>query len=622
MCGIAGFFDPDHRIDPSHYERIARAMAARLTHRGPDDEGAWCDAEAGIALGFRRLSILDLSPAGNQPMRSADGRYVLLFNGEIYNHHDLRHELSQTRWRGHGDTEALCEGIARWGFAETLPRANGMFAIAAWDRRERCLHLARDRFGEKPLYGGWIGGVFLFASELKAMAAHPAWTGAIDRPAIGAFLRYSFVPAPSSAFAHVRKLLPGHCAEISAARRGLDGAPYWSAPERAAAAAASPFTGSFDEAAARYQTLLDDAVALRMEADVALGAFLSGGIDSSSVVAAMQKARPGVKSFCVGFPGGFDESPHAAAVARHLSLDHATLPVTERDCLDILPQVTSAYDEPFADASAIPTLILCRMTRRHVTVALSGDGGDELFDGYERYARAAREWRSLERRPSAARGAARGAARALAGIELRPLRRMRRILGNAAHTSPESLYRDHLAAWRAEDGLAPSLGAAASLMDAPLARGPPSLEQQFMLRDAMTYLPDDLLVKVDRASMAWGLEVRAPFLDHRLAEFAWSLPPEFVREKRLPRAALYARVPRALVDRPKRGFEPPLARWLAEGLRPWADDRLGAARLKAHGFVEPRIVAARWSAHRSGRRNWAHALWPVIVLEDWLDHIV
>ena len=325
MCGIAGFFDPDHRIDPSQYEAIARAMADRLAHRGPDDSGAWCDPAAGIALGFRRLSILDLSPAGHQPMLSADGRHVLLFNGEIYNHRELRRELAGTSWRGHSDSEALIEGIARWDFAETLVRANGMFAIAAWDRRERRLLLARDRFGEKPLYYGWIGDVLLFASELAAMPAHPAWSGELDRAAIGAFLRYGFVPAPSSAFAGVRKLLPGHRAELSAASRRLDSAPYWSAPERAAACAAAPFTGSFDEAAERYQALLDDAVSARMEADVPLGAFLSGGIDSSSVVAAMQRARRGSRSFCVGFPdGGFDEAPHAASVARHLG------PITRR----------------------------------------------------------------------------------------------------------------------------------------------------------------------------------------------------------------------------------------------------------------------------------------------------
>jgi asparagine synthase (glutamine-hydrolysing) len=620
MCGIVGFFDPDHRIDPSHYEPIARAMADRLVHRGPDDRGAWCDPAAGIALGFRRLAILDLSPAGHQPMVSADGTHVLLFNGEIYNHHDLRRALDGTNWRGHCDAEELIEGIARWGFAETLARLNGMFAIAAWDRSARKLLLARDRFGEKPLYAGWVGGVLLFASELKAMAGHPLWTGAIDRAAIGAYLRYGFVPAPASAFAGVRKILPARAVELSAAERRLDGAPYWSATECAARAAATPFRGALDEASARLSGLIDDAVALRMEADVPLGAFLSGGIDSSSVVAAMERARRGsVASYCVGFPDGVDEAPHAEAVARHIGAAHTTLTVGEKDCLDVMPRLSSAYDEPFADPSAIPTLVLCGMTRRHVTVALSGDGGDELFGGYARYARAAAEWRRLEKRPLWARNAAGSFAQGLAGVEARPLRRLRRLLANAAYATPEALYRNHLSSWRPEDGLAPSLALAPSLMDAPLAAGAPSLEQRFMLRDAETYLPDDLLVKMDRASMAVSLEVRAPFLDHRIAEFAWSLPPELAAEKRLPRAALYARVPRELVDRPKRGFDPPLARWLADGLRDWADDRLAAARLAAHGFVEPRIVAARWSAHRRRTRNWARALWPILMLEDWLD---
>jgi asparagine synthase (glutamine-hydrolysing) len=621
MCGIAGFFDPAALVDPARYESIAGAMADRLAHRGPDDRGAWCDGAAGIALGFRRLSILDLSPAGHQPMLSADGRYVLLFNGEIYNHRELRRALEPALWRGHSDSEALIEGIARWGVAETLARANGMFAIAVWDRRERKLVLARDRFGEKPLYYGTIGGVLLFASELGALPPHPIWRGDLDRAAIAAYLRFGFVPAPFSAFAGMRKLPPGHSIEFSAASRQAEPRAYWSLADAAAAAMASPFRGSFDDAARQFQSLLDDAVSSRMEADVPLGAFLSGGIDSSGVVASMEAARQGAaRSFCIGFPDeAYDEAPHAEAVARHLGAAHTTLRVSEQECLDILPRVAATYDEPFADASQIPTIILCHLTRQHVTVALSGDGGDELLGGYARYGDAAAAWRRVAASPAAFRALARGASQALAGIEFRPIRRLRRTLERGAYDTPQSLYADYLASAPARDRLGPP--APATSLDAPLDRAS-SLEQSFMLRDAATYLPDDLLVKVDRASMAFGLEVRAPFLDHRIAAFAWSLPLDFLIEgqgKRLARAALGARVPHDLADRPKRGFEPPLARWLQGALKPWADERLRPARLAAAGFVAPEIVASRWAAHRSGRRNWARALWPVLMLEDWLE---
>ncbi|HXQ49500.1 MAG TPA: asparagine synthase (glutamine-hydrolyzing) [Stellaceae bacterium] len=626
MCGIAGFFDPDRRIDPALYDPVAAAMAARLAHRGPDGSGAWCEPEGGIALGFRRLAILDRSPAGDQPMRSADGRFVVVFNGEIYNHHELRHALEgegARAWRGHSDTEVLVETIARWGIDATLERLDGMFALALWDRRERRLTLARDRLGEKPLYYGWSGGVLLLASELKALAPHPCWTGALDRGALALFLSHNYVPGPWSAFAGMRKLPPGHAIEFSRAARDAESRAYWSAPERAAASAAAPFAGTEREARDALQTLIDEAVALRMEADVGLGVFLSGGIDSTTVVAAMQAARKGpVRSFCVGFPdAGYDESPHAAAVARHLGTDHTTLMVSEAQCLDLLPRLAQIYDEPFADASQIPTLALCRLTREHVTVALSGDGGDELFGGYDRYRRAASSWARLERRPHALRALAGAAAASLAGRDWRPARRLRRLLEGAAHRSLESLYRDHLTSWRPSDGLTPGVARPATLHDAALEPALPSLEQRFMLRDAMTYLPDDLLVKVDRASMAFGLEVRAPLLAHRIAEFAWSLPPALAGGKRLLREALYERVPRALVDRPKHGFEPPLARWLREALRDWADDLLNPARLARSGMVQPALVASRWSAHRAGTRNWSRALWPVLMLEAWLAEL-
>jgi asparagine synthase (glutamine-hydrolysing) len=620
MCGIAGFLDPGRRCDPARYAAIAEDMAAQLAHRGPDDRGAWSDADAGIALGFRRLAILDLSSAGHQPMLSADGDLVMIFNGEIYNHRSLRAELPGP-WRGHSDSEVLLAAVARWGFAAALARIEGMFATAIWDRRRRLLHLARDRFGEKPLYWGWSGGVLLFGSELKALARHPSWTGALDRGALGLFLAQAYLPGPYSAYAGIAKLPPGGFVTIDATGAATPGR-YWSAVERAKAAAAAPFAGNLAAATERLEALIDRSVALRLEADVPVGVFLSGGIDSSTVVAAMQHARPGqVRSFAIAFPGArLDEAPYAAAVARHLGTAHTELRVSEADCLAVLPRLPELWDEPFADASEIPTAALCRVTRGEVTVALSGDGGDELFGGYPRYAVVAAAWRRVAPH-SRRRAAARRFVGALDGANGRLARRLRKLAERWTHDDAASLYRDHVSRWRPGDGLTPGLPRPASPFDVPLPEGPASLEQRFMLLDALTYLPDDLLVKVDRASMAVGLEARAPLLDHHIAEFAWSLPPALLFEgggKRVLREVLYRRVPRALVDRPKQGFEPPIGDWLRGGLRDWADDLLSPARLARSGMVEPRVVAARWREHRSGRRSWAYPLWTVLMLEAWL----
>jgi asparagine synthase (glutamine-hydrolysing) len=622
MCGIAGFFDPERRGDPGAYERIAGSMADRLGHRGPDDRGVWSDAAAGIALGFRRLSIIDLSSAGHQPMLSADGDLVMIFNGEIYNHRELRAELAGP-WRGHSDSEVLLAAAAQWGFTASLQRLDGMFAIALWDRRARRLWLARDRFGEKPLYYGWAGGVLLFASELKALACHPRWTGALDRGALGLFLAQAYLPAPYSAYAGIGKLPPGSYVGIAAGDTAPAPTFYWSPREQAAAAAASPFAGDLAAATERLEGLIDRSVALRLEADVPVGVFLSGGIDSSTVVAALQRARPGaVRSFSVAFPDPrYDESMHAAAVARHLGTDHTELRVSEPDCLAVLPRLPEIYDEPFADASAIPTAVLCQVTRAQVKVALSGDGGDELFGGYPRYAAAAAGWRAIAGQDRL-RGAAQLVAGALAGRNTRPARRLRKLAEAWSHPSPERLYRDHVSRWRDGDGLMPGLALPPTAFDAPLPEGPPSLEQRFMLLDALTYLPDDLLVKVDRASMAVGLEARAPLLDPAIADFAWSLPPKLMVEggaKRVLREALHRRVPRALVDRPKQGFEPPIGRWLREGLRDWADDLLSPTALTRTGLVDPGVVGSRWSEHRRGRRNWTYPLWTVLMLQAWLQ---
>lgn len=626
MCGLAGFLDPQQRQPSARHEAIVGAMADSLAHRGPDDRALWSDPEAGIALGFRRLSIVDLSLAGRQPMHSSDGSLVMAYNGEIYNHKALRAELEAMGagpWRGHSDSEVLLAAVTRWGFAATLDRLDGMFAIALWDRRDRRLWLARDRFGEKPLYYGSIGGVVLFASELRALARHPAWTAAVDHGALGLFLTHSYVPAPWSAFDGIKKLPPGCYVSISAAGEREACRAYWSAEAQAARAAALPFAGTLAGAAERLETLIDESVALRMEADVPVGVFLSGGVDSSTVVAAMQRIAPGsVRSFTVGFPGASgDESSHASAVARHLGTLHTTLDVAEADCLKVLPSLAEIYDEPFADASQIPTAVLCGATRSQVKVCLSGDGGDELFGGYARYGAAAAAWRRISGHPCLRRSARR-MARLMTGRNERLARRLRKLVEGWSHDGAASLYRDYVSRWRSGDGLSPSLHVAATRFDAPLAEPLPTLEQNFELLDALTYLPDDLLVKIDRASMAVGLEVRSPLLSHRVAEFAWSLPPTLAVEagmKRVLRETLHRRVPRELVDRPKQGFEPPVGRWLREGLRDWADDLLSPRRLRQRGLVDPAVVAARWSEHRGGRRNWTYPLWTVLMLEAWLD---
>lgn len=628
MCGFAGFFDP-RRAGGGIDAAVAAAMAERLKHRGPDDGGLWSDDEAGFALGFRRLAILDLSRQGHQPMVSACGRYVIAFNGEIYNYRALRSELEAAGagpWRGHSDTEVLLAAIGAYGFVPALARLNGMFAIALWDRDQRRLWLARDRFGEKPLYYGTAGGAFLFASELKALAAHPAWSGAIDAGAIGLYLRFAYIPAPYTAFRGISKLPAGHYLTVDA--DGVPGQPisYWSPAERATAAAAEPFVGDLGAAAEALQALFDDAVAIRMIADVPLGAFLSGGIDSSAVVASMQhRGSAPVRTFTIGFPGTrYDESPHAEAVARHLGTAHLTIPLAESAYQEVAVELPRIYDEPFADPSQIPTVLLSRLSRAHVTCALSGDGGDELFGGYPRYREAERRWQEVARAPSWLRRGSRALVRALAGRRGALARRLRKRARRWSHERAELLYRDYLSRWHSGDGVSPLLDAYPSVFDAAPVAELSSLAQRFMVLDAASYLPDDLMVKVDRASMAAGLEARAPLLDHRLAEFAWSLPPALTVEgdgKRVLRKVLCRRVPRVLVERPKMGFEPPIGRLLREGLCDWADDLLSMDRLRRHDLVNAELVGRRWAEHRSGAREWTYPLWTVLMLEAWLGSL-
>lgn len=653
MCGICGFLDTSRARGGSAETLmgVAERMADALWHRGPDSSGAWADPDAGIGLGHRRLAIIDLSPAGHQPMESVSGRYVMVFNGEVYNHKELRSDLERAgaaaRFRGHSDTEVLLAAFEAWGIEAALRRFNGMFAIALWDRTERTLYLLRDRLGEKPLYYGWAGATFLFGSELKALRAHPAFIGEIDRGALALLLRYNYIPAPHSIYRGYHKLPAGSYLTVraEASPRQTEPTVYWSARETAEQGSWQPFAGTEAEAIERLDALLRDAVGMRMEADVPLGAFLSGGIDSSVVVAQMQAQshRP-VRTFSIGFrEASFDEAPHAAAVARHLGTDHTELYLSARDALAVIPRLPSLYDEPFSDSSQIPTFLVSQMARRHVTVSLSGDGGDELFGGYNRYFWGQRLWNRVNRLP---RGVRSGAARALVSVPPRAWdnlfalagtalpRRVRQAqpadkLGKIADLlrvdSPEAMYRTLVSHWKS-----PSAVLQGDVAEPPMALTPAEpagrladLPHRMMYLDTVTYLPDDILAKVDRASMGVSLEARVPLLDHRVAEFAWQLPlPLKIRNgqgKWVLRRVLDRYVPAALTQRPKMGFGVPIDAWLRGPLRDWAEALLDPRRLEDEGFFRPGPIRERWDEHLSGRRNAQHELWDVLMFQSWLE---
>lgn len=658
MCGLAGFVDTTRRGVNDLEEMVSR-MADAIAHRGPDDSGVWADPATGLALGHRRLSILELSPEGHQPMTSRGGRYVIAFNGEIYNHRALRDELAclhsppssaiqpgAVSWRGHSDTEVMLAAFEHWGVEGALSRFNGMFAFALWDSEERVLHLARDRFGEKPLYYGWMGDVFLFASELKAIKAHPAWHGEIDRGALALYMRHTYVPAPYSIYRGIRKLLPAHVLSIapSAGNRNTpQSRAYWSAKAVAEAGVLHPFAGNEAEAVELLDGLLRDAVKLRMEADVPLGAFLSGGIDSSSVVALMQaQSLSPVRTFSIGFhEAGYNEAEHAKAVAKQLGTEHTELYVTAAEAMAVIPQLPNIYDEPFSDSSQIPTFLVSKMTRQHVTVALSGDGGDELFGGYNRYLWGRDIWRKVGWMPKSARVAmARGLTalspqgwgRISAAFEPILPRRLRaslpgdklhKLAGVLACESPEVMYRGLVSFWEPESVVLGASEPPTALTDRGQWANVPDFTQRMMFLDQVSYLPDDILVKVDRASMAVSLEARVPLLDHRVAEFAGTLPLALkIRDgqgKWLLRQVLYKYVPRELVERPKMGFGVPIDVWLRGPLREWAEDLLDEARLKKEGFFNPCVVREKWKEHLAGSRNWASQLWCVLMFQAWLE---
>lgn len=652
MCGIAGFIDKSGALRADGQLESLRAMVSRLHHRGPDSSGTWQDAPAGLNLGHARLAIVDLTPSGAQPMLSADGRWVIVFNGEIYNFQELRDSLRACghKFTGTSDTEVLLAGAVEWGVRETLGRCVGMFALAIYDRRERELHLARDRMGEKPLYYGWAKGVFLFASELKALRAHPAWTGDVDRGALQAYFRHSFIPAPASIFKGIHKLLPGSLLTLSLGR--LDpvdcGQPvrYWSVIEQVKAGQAAPFAGSDTEAVEELGRLLKRAVGQQMVADVPLGAFLSGGIDSSAIVALMQSQSPRpVKTFTIGFgEADYNEAPHAAAVARHLGTEHTEMYVTPADALAVIPRIPEIYDEPFADSSQIPTYLVSALARKHVTVSLSGDAGDELFGGYRRYSDALTIWRKMVRVPAILR---RPAAQVIGLADaptwekglgwLLPLmagQGWRGRTGDRLHKlarlfkQPDSLALYLRLICRDPEAAAMVLGGEPRQLEIERAAQEilgtsAGLITQMTYLDMVSYLPDCILTKVDRAGMAVSLEGRIPLLDHRVVEFACRLPDRCkIRDgqgKWILRQLLYQHVPRELIERPKMGFGVPIEQWLRGPLRDWAENLLDENRLRQEGFLDPEPIRRKWAEHLSGARRWHYYLWDVLMFQAWLE---
>lgn len=646
MCGLAGYLQLHGELrDPS--ETVAR-MAAEIVHRGPDDSGIWVDEAAGVALSHRRLSILDLSPAGHQPMASPSGRYVIVFNGEIYNHLELRQTLLDYGWRGHSDTETLLAAFESWGVEATLKKSVGMFAIALWDREARVLTLARDRLGEKPLFYGWQNGVLLFGSELKALRVHPAFEGEIDRDALTLFLRHNYVPAPYSIYRGINKLPPGTYWQFSvnggSSTASLPPVAYWSARRAAEVGQADLYRGSDSEAREALEGVLGQSIAGQMLADVPLGAFLSGGVDSSTVVALMQSqsSRP-VKTFTIGFhEEGYNEAEHAHAVARHMGTEHTELYVRSEEALAVIPQLPGLYDEPFADSSQIPTFLVSRLAREHVTVSLSGDGGDELFGGYNRYLWAQDIWRRVGWMPQSIRAAVAGVLTTLPPAawnvafkrfgRMLPARlryanpgdKLHKLADILAVRSPEEIYWGLVSHWKqpaqiVKGGTEP----ATVLTDSSQWADVPDLSHRMMYLDTVTYLPDDILVKVDRAAMGVSLETRVPLLDHRVMEFAWSLPPSMKmrggQSKWLLRQLLYHHVPKELIERPKMGFGIPLDVWLRGPLRSWAEDLLDPARLGREGYFQPEQIGNKWREHMAGQRNWSYYLWDVLMFQAWLE---
>lgn len=638
MCGFAGAWErAGWRRDPN---AILRSMGDAIMHRGPDDFGIWTDVGAGIGFVFRRLAILDLSPGGHQPMASSDGRFQVVFNGEIYNFLSLREDLVSRGYsfRGTSDTEVMLAAFAEWGVQGATQRFVGMFAIALWDRKERELHLIRDRIGKKPLYYGWQGGTFLFGSELKALRQHPAFQGGVDQEALALYFRYGYIPGPYSIHPGISKLIPGSILRLREGAKDVEITPYWCPGKMAESGQRNPFQGSEGEALAVLGSLLDEAVRLRMVADVPLGAFLSGGIDSSFVVALMQRqsTRP-VKTFTIGFnEQGYDEATHAKAVAQWLGTDHTEFYVTAEEARAVIPLLPQMYDEPFADSSQIPTFLVSRLARAQVTVAISGDGGDELFGGYDRYTKGRQISSMLWAIPKPIRPLLK---KCLLGVSpagwdsalgVFTPQRIKGRMGDRMHKAAsllessgwEDVYERLVSQWD-HSPLVNREGPDSRLRDIHSSVAIGGAVHNMMHLDLVSYLVDDILVKVDRASMAISLEARAPLLDHRVVEFAWSLPLSWKVKGRLGkvplRRLLDRHVPRHLIDRPKMGFGVPIGEWLRGPLKAWGESLLDPTLIKSQGYLDAPAIERTWEEHQSGHRNWQSRLWTALMFQAWVQ---
>jgi asparagine synthase (glutamine-hydrolysing) len=636
MCGITGFIDLKRAAAQEKLMGEVGSMTDALTHRGPDMGDQWVDPEAGVALGFRRLAIIDLTPTGHQPMTSADGRFVVVYNGEAYNFADLRVELEAAgrKFRGTSDTEVFLEGCVAWGVEATVGRLLGMFAFALWDRREKRLWLGRDRIGIKPLYYGQFDNLFLFGSELKALRAKDGWQPEIDRDSLAAYFRFNYVPAPNTIYRNIYKLEPGTLLSLRLGEKPKL-KQYWNL---ANVASQGRLVIDEEEAYIECETLLRDAVKRRLVADVPLGVLLSGGVDSSAVTALMQsESGHPVKSFTVGFENaGFNEAGHAKAIAQHIGTEHHEVYLSDARALELVPNLPDWYDEPFGDSSALPTWLVAQMAREHVTVALSGDGGDEVFFGYNRYHAAAATWSNVKHFPKPMRTMAAAAISSIptagwdAAVQILPQSIRPSLAGDKAHklssilseSDADGMYRRLVSHWSAPEQLVAN-GREPINADWNDARSISDFSERMAFLDTKTYLPDDILTKVDRASMAVSLEVRVPLLDHRVVEFAWRLPKEMklkgASTKRLLRRILYRHVPRELVDRPKAGFAVPLDQWLRGPLRNWAEALLDEKRLTREGVLNPSPIRHAWTNHLAGRGNEGQAIWGVLMFQSWRE---
>jgi asparagine synthase (glutamine-hydrolysing) len=638
MCGLTGVFDPNQQLGADSLRNMVGQMTSAIVHRGPDDVGLWVDSQAKLAFGHRRLSIIDLSEAGQQPMVSANGRWVIAYNGEMYNSSAIRELLGEMKYRGHSDTEVLVEAFAQWGVEATISRINAMFAFAAWDIQENELWLARDRFGEKPLYYGWHGNVLLFGSELKALAAVEGFSPDIDRQALGMLVRRISIPAPSTIYRGIKKLTPGSVLRIRGGQDRPEPVRYWNPATVASGTEVNPPRG--EEVVDELEELLTSVVKSRMESDVPLGAFLSGGVDSSTVVALMQKSSSQqVKTFTIGFSeAGYDESPHAKAVAQHLQTNHTELKLTASDALAVIPKLPRIYDEPFADSSQIPTYLVSALAREHVTVALSGDGGDELFGGYDRY----RVFDRLQKyRGKVPGGVLNLSGRALGSLSVETWNKLgqsaistvapksvRIRTGERVHKLSKllqsrgdgDLYEQLLSVNSDPGSLV--IGYTESVDHAGVSPGRSSFEDAMMM-DTYSYLPDDILVKVDRASMAVSLEVRVPLLDPEVFSFAWGLHPDDRVKNGIGkwplRHLLNRYVPAAIVERPKMGFGVPINNWLRSELRGWASELLDGQLLREQEYFHAEPIVKMWNEHVLGSADRSAELWPVLMFQAWLQ---